>query len=337
MEKKLHSLFFANTKFLWALCFSLGLLACNQLSAQARFSATAPKSVPVNQNFQLNLSVENANGSNPRLPANITNDFQILNGPNTSTSVSIANGSMTQSATYSYILHPKQEGTFKLGKSTVTVDGVTMQSNELTIEVTKPVAQQPQSQNPFDPFANDPFFNGGQQQQNNQPQMSQAELQKQLKDDVFIRLSLSKSSVYKGEMLTATYKLYFRQNLNGYQLNKSPAFDGFLSQEVELDPKRRPTQENLNGKQYNTIELLKYNLYPQRAGNLQVASPEVNTVAQVAVQSRSRGFFDDFFNMGRAQQVPLTLEVPITGCKRKGFTTSGQARRFFGSGWQIQF
>src|ERR1700729_1339020 len=128
MKRTLHNLFFANAKVGIIVCVSLCLLACNRLSAQAKFSATAPRSGPVNQNFQLNLSVENANGSNPRLPANITNDFQILNGPNTSTSVSIANGAMTQSVTYSYILHPKQEGTFKIGKSTITVDGVTMQS-----------------------------------------------------------------------------------------------------------------------------------------------------------------------------------------------------------------
>lgn len=335
MKRKLHNLFLANAKLLWVLCFSLGLLACNRLSAQARFSATAPKSVPVNQNFQLNLTVENANGSNPRLPA--TNDFQVVGGPNTSTSVSISNGSMSQSVTYSYILHPKQEGTFKLGKASITVDGVTMQSNDLTIEVTKPQAQQPQAQqNPFDPFANDPFFGGG-QQQNNQPQMSQADLQKQLKDDVFLRLVLSKSSVYKGEMITATYKLYFRQNLNGYQLDKSPAFDGFMSQEVDLDPKRRPGIENLNGKQYNTIELLKYNLYPQRTGNLQVASPEVNTVAQVAVRSRSNGFFDAFFNAGREQQVPLTLKSQTLTVSVKDLPEAGKPANFSGAVGKFNF
>src|ERR1700733_7528271 len=102
-------------------------------------------------------------------------------------------------------------------------------------------------------------------------------------------------------MLTATYKLYFRQNLSGINISKSPAFDGFWSQEVELDPKRRPTIETINGKQYNTVEILKYNLYPQRAGNLQVAPAEIATVAQVSVRSKSRSLFDDFFNMGRVQ------------------------------------
>ena len=236
-----------------------------QVFGQAKFSMSAPKSVPVNQNFQLNITLENGNGSNLRLPA--INDFQVLGGPNTSNSISFGNGQMSQSITYSYILRPKQEGTFKIGKAGITVSGVNMESNELTIEVGKAAAAQ-QQQRQRDPFS-DPFFN---QQQDDEPQTSQADLAKQLKDDVFMKLTVTRSSVYKGEMLTASYKLYFRQNLEGINISKAPAFDGFWSQEVELDPKRRPAQETVNGKQYNTIEVLKYNLYPQRAGNLQVTA-----------------------------------------------------------------
>ncbi|MCX7058605.1 MAG: hypothetical protein NTZ79_15875, partial [Proteobacteria bacterium] len=117
-----------------------------------------------------------------------------------------------------------------------------MESNELSIQVTAPVAQQQSQQrrqrNPFDPF-DDPFFNGGgQEEEEEQPQANNGDLEKQLKDDVFIKLVVNKSSVYKGEMLTASYKLYFRQNLGGFNVTKAPAFDGFWSQEVELDPKR---------------------------------------------------------------------------------------------------
>ena len=41
----------------------LCLLGSNQAFAQAKFYASAPKSVPVNANFQLGLTIENGNGT----------------------------------------------------------------------------------------------------------------------------------------------------------------------------------------------------------------------------------------------------------------------------------
>ncbi|MCW5907836.1 MAG: protein BatD [Chitinophagales bacterium] len=319
--------------FLLLLLFAFG---CSQVvNAQAKFYASAPKSVPVNQGFQLSYTLENANGGNLKLPP--MNDFQLIGGPSTSTNMQWINGNVTQSVTYTYILKPKKEGTFKIGKASVQVSGVTMESNELTVEITQAVAQQQQQQrqrNPFDPFADDPFFNP---QAQPEPEVSQADLEKQVKDDVFIKLVVNKSSVYKGEMLTATYKLYFRQNLSGFNVTKAPAFDGFWSQEVELDPQRRPTVENINGKQYNAVDILQYNLYPQRAGNLSVASTEISTVAQVSVRGRSRNFFDDFFNVGRVQQIPLTLKTNEATVQVKELPENGKPADFNGAVGKFNF
>jgi len=320
---------FVSTKALFVFCIAFFALSCNQLFGQAKFSMSAPSSVPVNQNFQLNITLENANG-NPKPPA--FNDFQVLSGPNTSTSMSWINGAVTQSVTYSYILKPKQEGTFKIGKASVVVSGVTMESNELTVNITKaaPVQQQRQ-RDPFDPFG-DPY---GQQQQQ-QPEVSQADLAKQLKDDVFLRLEISKGSVYEGEMLTATYKLYLRRDLAGYSLDKAPAFEGFWSQDVELDPKRRPTPETYNGKQYQVVDLLKYNLYPQRSGNLKLPAAEIKVVAVVQA-ARSRNPFDDFFNGGRVQQVPMTLKSEAGAVNVKGLPDKDKPADFSGAVGKFNF
>ena len=317
-----------------AFVFLLSTVNCQLSTAQAKFYASAPKSVPQNGNFQLSFTLENGNGNNLKPPS--VSDFQVLGGPNTSTSMQWVNGNVTQSVTYNYVLRPKNQGTFKIGKASIQVAGVTMESNELSIEVTAPVAQQQQQRrqrNPFDPF-DDPFFNQGQEEEE-QPQANNGDLEKQLKDDVFIKLVVNKSSVYKGEMLTASYKLYFRQNLAGFNVTKAPAFDGFWSQEVELDPKRRPSVENVNGKQYNTVDILKYNLYPQRAGALPVASCEVNTVAQVQVRSNSRSFFGSFF--GQVQQVPMTLKTSAATVNVKELPESGKPTDFAGAVGNYKF
>ncbi|MCX6197906.1 MAG: BatD family protein [Bacteroidetes bacterium] len=320
---------------IFALVFLLSIVYCLSSSAQAKFYASAPKSVPLNSNFQLSLTIENGNGTNLKPPA--VSDFQVLGGPNTSTSRQWVNGNVTQSVTYNYILRPKNQGAFKIGKASIVVSGVTMESNEISIEVTAAVAQQQQQQrrqqNPFDPF-DDPFFNQGQEEEE-EPQTNNADVEKQLKDEVFMKLVVDKNSVYKGEMLTAAYKLYFRQNLSGFNVTKAPAFDGYWSQEVELDPKRRPTIETINGKQYNTIEILKYNLYPQRAGALPVASCELSTVVQVQVRSNQRNFFGSFF--GQIQQVPMTLKTSSAVVNVKELPENGKPADFSGAVGSYKF
>ncbi len=325
---------FAATKT--AFVFSMVFLACScsPLSAQVKFSQSAAGSVPVNQVLQLNITIENGNG-NPKLGA--MPDFQVVGGPFTSSNFSWINGNASQSVTYSYQLKPRQEGTFKIGKASVVVSGVTMESNELTVQVTKAAAPQQQAQqhDPFDPF-DDPFF---QQQQQQQPEISQEEVARQLKDDVFFRLEVNKSSAYEGEMLTATYKLYFKPGLglNLTDISKVPAFEGFWSQEVELDPKRRPTTAMLNGRQYNTVDIFKYNLYPQRSGNLTVAAAQLGVAAQVQIRSKSRNVFDDFFNAGRVVQVPMTLKTTAGSVMVKSLPESGKPADFSGAVGKFNF
>src|SRR4030095_618705 len=81
---------------LTALFFLLVVFIHQPSSAQVRFSASAPNSIPENQNLNLTFTLESANGSNLRLPP--MSDFSLLGGPSTSTSMQIINGSVTQSA-----------------------------------------------------------------------------------------------------------------------------------------------------------------------------------------------------------------------------------------------
>ncbi|MCY7408999.1 MAG: BatD family protein, partial [Chitinophagales bacterium] len=242
-----------------------------------------------------------------------------------STSMQIINGSVSQSMSYSYVLRAKKQGTFKIGKGSIDAGGSSYESNEVTINVTAPSSQQQSQQSTRDPFGN----------QQQAPEVSTDELTKQIKDDVFVKVILSRNSVYKGEMLTATYKLYFRQNLNGYNLIKAPSLDGFWSKQIDLDPNRKQKVETLNGKQYYTLDLLQYNLYPQRAGNLQISPAEITTVAQVAVQSNDP--FDNFFNSGRAQNVPLTLKTNTVTINVKDFPEEGKPKDFSGAVGKFNF
>ena len=300
---------------------SLLLLSCNQLAAQVKFYITAPKSVPVNQNFQLDIVIENGNTTSitpPALP-----DFQALAGPNQSTTMQGgSNGWTKQIITISYILKPKKEGTFKIGKASVIVSGVKMESNELSIDVTKAAAQQAQRQR--DPIKEEPIT-------------SAEDLAKQIKDDIFIRLITSKSSVYNGEMLTATYKLYFLKNLSPPRASKAPLFDGFWSQQVEYDPEEKQTVETVNGRQYNAVALEKYHLYPQRTGTLLVPAEEFSTVAEVPVKTIARDFFGSPYYAYIPRQVPLNLKTNAENVFVKELPKEGQPTGFTGAVGKFNF
>lgn len=323
----------------YSLLFFLIAINCFGVSlwAQTKFYATAPKQVGVNQNFQVNFTVENGEARNFRAPN--FNDFQVLSGPNTSNSMSFINGSMSSSVTYSYILRPKKEGTAKIGKASVTVSGSNLESNELSIEITQAVQQQAQqrrrSSNPFgfpDPFEDDPFFSdpfGMEEQQEPEPQANSADIQKEVKENTFLRISVNRNSVYQGEQLTATLRLYFNYSLGNLQLVKAMGLEGFWSQEIQIDPNQRPRVEELNGRKYHVIDIQKYTLFPQHSGTLKLDAAEISAVAQVQVRSNRRSMWSIFG--GNIQNVPFNLKSNAVSINVKELPTASKPASFNGA------
>ncbi len=285
------------------------LAACGITQAQIKFSASAPKSIGVNQQFQLTYTVENA-AADKLVPRGL-DDFQVLGGPSTSQNFQWVNGQVSQSVTYSYILKPKKEGAFKIGKAVATIQGTNVESNELAITVTGPVQQQQPRRDPFDPFAQfDPF---GQEQE--QPQGSNTDNQKILKENVFARFITDKSSVYVGERVTATIKLYYRFRVANCAMPKAPTFDGFWSQEVQTPADPKPKVETVNGQQYNVIEIKSFNLYPQKSGTLKISPAEFDMVVQAPVGNSFFGPRYQNFEMKTASNgISLNVkELPAAG------------------------
>ena len=322
------------------LLVSVFVLLTVSVWAQTTFYASLnTKSIPVNQNFQLTFTIENGSGKNLQVPN--LNDFQVLSGPNTSQSMQFANGSMTQSVSYSFILRPKKEGTFKIGKAKINISGAEVESNELTITVTGAVQQQAQQQRRsnspfgFDPFSDpfdDPFFGGQEAEEPETPQQS-ADLSKQIRDNVFLRMNIDKNNVYEGEEITATLKLYYLLNFGNVQLSKAPKFDGFWSQEIAQNPNQKPSIETIDGKKYYTLTIQQYSLYPQRSGKLSISPTELNMVVQVQTNSGRRDFFGRVFGQvqnvqHKAQSNAVSVNVKTLPDANKPISFSGAVGKF---------
>ncbi|MDR2885576.1 MAG: BatD family protein, partial [Rikenellaceae bacterium] len=114
--------------------------------------------------------------------------------------------------------------------------------------------------------------------------------------------SVSRTDVYKGQPVRLTLKLYKRVQLGGVSGSKTPAFNGFWSQELPQNQNRPWQRETYSGKVYDAIVLSEYLLYPQQSGRLNIEPFELTAVAQVIVQQRGQSIFDDFFGGGPMEQ-----------------------------------
>lgn len=66
--------------------------------------------------FEVTFSIENIDGD--FTPPDF-NDFEIVGGPNHSSMMSMINGKVTRSSSYSYFLSPKREGRLMIGEAQV--------------------------------------------------------------------------------------------------------------------------------------------------------------------------------------------------------------------------
>lgn len=238
------------------------------------FTMEAPQVVELGEQFRLAFSV-NAKGQNLKLPD--LSDFDVLMGPSTSqsTSFQLINGVSSQAVSFSYlyILRPKKEGRFNIGSGTITVEGSEYKSNAQSVEVVKGSAK------PSTGGVDTPTSTPGTVPKN----------------DLFVKLNLDKRSLYKGEHLTATIKIYSKVNLNGFEDISIPNFEGFWSQDILLPQQISLQRETYNGEIYNVGTLKKTLLFPQQTGNITIGSVKIDCIVQQRVK-KSQSMFDDFFD-----------------------------------------
>lgn len=245
------------------------------------FEVNAPMIVSVSEAFRVEFALNAKPDKGTFTPPEFSG-FDVLAGPATSQgqSVQFINGNMTKSVSYTitYVLLPQSKGTFSVGAATIEVDGKRYSTQPTQIEV-KEGGSQP-----------NPTQRGG----GGEDMESQAQGQIS-KEDLLLRLTLSRSTVYKGEPIRAALKLYNRVSLADYSVSKMPSFNGFWTQQLEAE--RNPYRETYEGRVYEVYNLIEYLLYPQQSGTLTIDPVELTAVAQVIVQDNSG--FDPFFGGGR--------------------------------------
>jgi len=264
---------------------SLSLLLLNSFIAKAdepvRFSASAPSSVVVDKPFQLVYSV-NASGRDLRAPE--INNFDVLAGPfqSHSSSIQIINGrqSSSEADSYTYTLQAQKVGTFTIPSASIIVNGRKYTSNGVSIRVL-----------PADSKASS-RSQGGVQGNSSRGGSSAAITN----DNLFIRAEASKTNVYEQEAIVVTYKLYTLVDVVQCSPKKMIDFNGFMKQDIDQPVNKQFSLEHYNGRNYTSVVLFKFLLYPQHAGVLQIDKWNFEAVVQVKNKTAARSIFDDFFD-----------------------------------------
>jgi hypothetical protein len=275
------------------------LVSISGFAQAVEFTASAKSTAVVGETFTLTyvLTGQGTNFRGPNMPA-----FDMLSGPNTSTTSSIRsiNGRTSMSITYtfSYLIQAKQEGTFEIPPATVTVDKKQYTSNTVTIKVVK-------------------NSNSAQGQAAGNRQQATAGQQGVVSgtNDVYVKAFASNSNPLQGEGIVVTYKIFTKVPIAQINISKLSSFSGFWSQNlVKENDKLQQTRQVIDGEQYVVADIRKIALFPLKSGKLVIDPLELECIAQVKRQTRTRTgdpFFDDFFNDSFMNSSYATIEKTL--------------------------
>ena len=292
-----------------SIVFLIGFTLCQSLKAATITAQTAVGATDVFLGESFEMQIQISGSDQPGRPnlAGLHNFTVQPNGggPNNSSSVTIINGRMTQSVKKSYILNyrltPKRTGRVIIPAITLTVEGQTVRTGAVAINVQKPMEI----------------------------------------DNFKLVLELSKPKVYVGEPVRLRLVWYIGHNVRNIQFNLPLLNeDGFYvtNPRTKQQPEKKYHRIALNGdevigvqsagqlagKNYMTLSVDKI-LIPQKAGRVSLLPATVAFEVKVGSRpTRSQGLFSGVF--GRQNQdvykksvIPsnaLTLEVadlPVEG------------------------
>ena len=239
--------------------------------AAASFTVQAPRQVAAGNKFNVTFVLRNAEGVNFHAPE-VAGATKIYGpGKSTSYSTSWVNGKTSSSSSEEYTMLYKAgaAGRVHIGAASIVVDGKTLHTNPVTIEVVD--------------------GGGGQRDEDDRPRQragvqyndpsTQSADKAVTGNDIFVRIEMSKPRVFEQQAVVCTIKLYTKYQVSQFMPTQQPSFDGFLIEEIPMQPSLNNV-ETVNGQQYMVAILKKCLLYPQQSGKLTITSGnyDVNVV-----------------------------------------------------------
>ena len=298
-EKKIGSTMRIVRKYYVVVC----LLFVQVLLAQTKFEASISReSVPLNENVRVDFSM-NSDGDNFVPPS--FKDFTVVGGPNQSVSYSWVNGKKSFNKTYSYFLQAKRKGVFTIESATIEIDGKKYTTSPVKVKIVDAVAKQ-------------------------DPRERLNSVQQQSLEDIHLVTEVTNSSPYVNEPVTVSYKIYFRDGLEGYRGRAIPTYEKFWVHNVQLG---EPQLENVTfkGEPYYMVLVKQDVLMPQEVGTFVLDPLELSVQARVLTGRR------DFFGFPEHALVEKEFKSNRVTIKSKALPEEGKPAHFSGGVGNFKF
>jgi BatD DUF11 like domain len=278
--------------------FAILVLCCwciGPLTAQVKFTTLVNETtIGKNEYVQVQYVIENANAIRDLKPP-VFKGFNIVAGPIQQTGMSTINGSLTRYEGIAYTLRPLSVGKHIISGATAIIDNKPMRSNNITVNVINASTNNQPPNGFFEP-----------DEQPELPQMNEDYILKpgenaiqKIKNNLFVKLDVNKTSCYEGQPIIATYKLYSRLKSES-RVVRRPSLDGFSVYDMVQPDNYSPAIERLNGKPFNVHIIRKVQLYPLQAGTYVLDPVEVaNKVSFVranASNNSMQGLLDSYMD-----------------------------------------
>ncbi len=268
--------------------------------AQNSFKVEAPNVVGQGERFLVKFI---ANGDVDVFNRPSFSGADIIAGPSKgiSSSTTIINGKRTSSytVTFTYVLEAAASGAVNISEASAEIEGNTYSTRPLSIEIVENASGQTTQSQQAQQTGQASQQNSQQSQQQGSAFSSSDEAAVSYgKADLFLRMSLNKTKVVRGEPIVATLKIYTRSNIRAFEDIKWPVFNGFWSQETEAPQNLNFTREKVGNQIYQSAVIRRYMLMPQQTGTLTIDPSEMVCLVEVLNHpQRSRSILDDFFDM----------------------------------------
>ncbi|MEP7317929.1 MAG: BatD family protein [Panacibacter sp.] len=136
-----------------------------------------------------------------------------------------------------------------------------------------------------------------------------------IRKNIFVKVAAAKNTVYTGEPLLVTYKLYTALSSQA-RVSKQPAFTGCSVLELYAD--KDPHDETVNGKNFHVFTIRKVLVTPLQEGTLQLNEAAVEIVAPLA--NAKSGNVDNFSATLTSKPLSVTVKALPVINKPKDFS-----------------
>jgi len=214
------------------------MFSCSIIFAQApKFTATINVlSVAENSMVKLEYKLENGEGSSFNPPD--FSPFKASGRPSTQNSMSIVNGAMTKSLSYTYRLLAPKAGTYTIKPASIVVGGKTIKSNPVKVTVIKQNAA-----------------NGAQS------------------EEFFVDIVVSHEDAYVGQQIYVDYVIFTTKDVRSFNPIDESDYDGFYS--LNSNHRESTRRVERDGKEYFSKSMIRRILYPQQTGTYTIGPTNI--------------------------------------------------------------